>query len=180
MSTSACRFLASSDYRPSRSDGSDGADGEVGVVWTLLDHAIAHLDRTKILQRYGAQPSRLPSAGDCSYESSSTSAGEGALCRIMTDASSASKEGQRHCCSVPKSCKPKLYSVAVSHTHLCLPVGVYQRCGGAYTIGSSRTFGTGAEPCKRWDRQTTRLLTIYMCEHSLDAMVMSQIITCIT
>jgi hypothetical protein len=51
---------------------------------------------------------------------------------------------------------------------------------GAYAIGPSRTFGTGAEPCKRWDRQTTILLTIYMCEHSLDAMVMSQIITCIT
>jgi hypothetical protein len=51
---------------------------------------------------------------------------------------------------------------------------------GAYTIGPSRTFGTGAEPCKRWDRQTTILLTIYWYMHSLDAMVMSQIITCIT
>jgi hypothetical protein len=54
---------------------------------------------------------------------------------------------------------------------LTVVLPVVSEMWGAYTIGSSRTFGTGAEPCKRWDRQTTRLLTIYWYEHSPEAMV---------
>jgi hypothetical protein len=69
----------------------------------------------------------------------------------------------------------KSFGVALySGTALARPTietGMYQRCWGAYTIGPSRTFGTGAEPCKRWYRQTTRLLTIYWYEHSPEAML---------